>query len=67
MNPNGQREEWKLSESDQKIVDDLISRLGPEELWKISDMLRKAAMDDIDSSMRQVEEDNRKELAWVRR
>ncbi len=56
-----------LSNRDQHIIDDLINRLSAENLYQIGMTLQKAAMDDVNGVMQQVEEDQEKELAWLRR
>lgn len=61
----GMAREIVMTPEIKTMVDQIIRLCGPEELYEISKILQKAADDDIESSMRQIEEDNRKEIAWV--
>jgi len=49
----------------QGHVDALVDKLGPEDLYFAANILKKAAMDDINSSMAQIETNNEEELIWV--
>lgn len=50
------------SEEDQKLINAIISKFGPTDLWKISDILRAEAMNDIESAFLQLAEDEEKEM-----
>lgn len=58
---------YVLSDKHQRIIDKLISQCGPEELYNMSEQLKKAAMDDVNSTTIQIEEDREKELLWLRK
>lgn len=56
-----------LANKHQHMIDQMISECGPEELWAAAEQLRKAALNDVNGSMKQIKEDQEAELAWIRK